>query len=98
MGGRVMDVKTFVDLVNNVGVPVAVIIGLGVVLFWLIKYNMTSTDKVLEANKTNSDTIAKANEVIEKATETNRLLVDKIEGEITDLKSGIDKIITKLDS
>lgn len=86
------------DILREFGVEVLVLFFAGYLVYWLIKYNMDSTKTILEANTKNAETIAKSNEVIEKATETNRLLVDKIEGEITDLKSGIDKIITKLDS
>ena len=97
-----MDVKTFVDLVNTVGVPVAVIIGLGVGMFWIINYNMKNTDKIMialnEATKVASESTNTNKELADtnkEQAETIRVLVEKHDIKIDRIGDKLDILINK---
>ena len=96
------------NLIQTLGFPIALV----VILIWFIKDSIkhervTSENRearLIEANKSLSesldktaDTINNSNSVNKELSETNRLLVDKIEGKLENIYGNIEKVLEKID-
>lgn len=96
------------NLIQTLGFPIALV----VILIWFIKDSIkhervTSENRearLIEANKSLSesldktaDTINNSNSVNKELSETNRLLVDKIEGKLENINGNIEKVLEKID-
>ena len=98
----------WVEVIKEVGFLPAILIAFAYALYKFVARTMDeSKERESSLNGTLSkfsDTINKISETIEKTnilnrelSETNRLLVDKVQDTLTDMSYSISKILTKLD-
>lgn len=102
-----MAANDFITFIQILGFPISCVIACA---FFI--YKVTIRDKneahdreeeLIEANRLNSEalskvanTIAESNKINKELSETNRLLVDKIEGRLEDIDNNIHKVVGKL--
>lgn len=102
-----MAANDFITFIQILGFPIACVMACA---FFI--YKITIRDKneahsreeeLIEANRLNSealskvaDTISESNKINKELSETNRLLVDKIEGRLEDIDNNIHKVVGKL--
>lgn len=95
------------ELIQTVGFPIASVIACASFLYSLvIRYMNESKDreakmleqnsKQLEALQRVASTIEEGNNVNEKLAETNKILVDRIDNQLSGINNNIDKILDKL--
>lgn len=97
-----------VEMIQTLGFPIALVVA----LIWFIKdiinrdkdESKAREDKLIEANKESSsalskvaDTMDASNKLYSELSETNRLLVDKIEGELSNIDNKLEKVLDKLE-
>lgn len=83
-----MDVSIFAELISNLGLPVALIIAMGVFIFMLYKDSVKREDKLTEE-------ISETREVNAKAIETIALYAERLTVIETDVKEIKDIVINK---
>lgn len=97
----------FLEIIKNFGFPIACVIACGIFIYKLV---VRSLDEAKEREKdlhgliiSNTselskiaDTIKDSNEVNKELSETNRMLVDKMEDKLVDIDSNVEKILDKL--
>lgn len=99
----------WVEVITNLGFPIACVMACALFLYKLVKRWMNEAaereNKLLEANIRNSqaldkvaDTILESNLVNKELSETNRLLVDKIDGSLSALNGNVETIGKLLDN
>lgn len=102
-----MAANDFITFIQILGFPIACVMACA---FFI--YKITIRDKneaqsreeeLIEANRLNSealskvaDTISESNKINKELSETNRLLVDKIESRLEDIDNNIHKVVGKL--
>ena len=102
-----MGMTDSVTFIQTLGFPIACVIACGLFIYKVvIRDKDESKDRetqLIEANNKSSealnkvaDTIERSNEVNRELSETNRLLVDKIEGRLENIDNNITKVIDKL--
>lgn len=98
----------WVEVIQTLGFPITCVVACGYAMYKFVTRTMDeSKERESSLNGTLSkfsDTINKISETIEKTnllnrelSETNRLLVDKVQDKLTDMSYSIGKILTKLD-
>lgn len=98
----------WVEVIQNLGFPIACVVACGIFIYKLVtrdKDEAVEREKTLQQSiKDNAtalekvaDTIEKSNEVNMQLSETNRLLVDKMEDKLTDIDENVHKILDNLD-
>lgn len=106
MRGVIMD--AMVDIITKLGFPIAVCLALGLVFYKIIirimdenkereQANRESQEKLTQGLNEVAKTIEKSNDVNQELSNTNRILVDKIEGDLVGIKSTLDSINNKLE-
>lgn len=102
-----MGMTDIVEFIQTLGFPIACVIACGVFIYKVvIRDKDESKDretKLIEANNKSSealdkvaDTIERSNEVNKELSETNRILIDKIEGRLENIDTNIKKVVDKL--
>lgn len=97
----------WLNVIQTLGFPIACVIACGVFIYKLVtrdkdenKEREIRYQEMLEKNTTQlskiSDTISESNEVNKQLSETNRVLVEKMEDKLTDIDSNVGKILDKL--
>ena len=98
--------EAWVDLIQTIGFPIVVCLACGYFIYSLVNRDKDEAkereDKLIESNRKSSealdkvaDTIAESDKVNREISETNRLLVEKIEGKIDTMDDKIDQILAK---
>lgn len=98
----------WMQIIQTLGFPIACVVGLALWIYYSEKRNKDEAhareDKLIEANTRNStalekvaETIHESNTVNKELSETNRLLVEKMEEKLDGIGSDVGKILTKLD-
>lgn len=95
------------EVIKNFGFPIACVIACG---FFIYRLVIRSLDEAKEREKdlhgliiSNTselskiaETITESNDVNKELSETNRMLVEKMEDKLTDIDSNVEKILDKL--
>ena len=100
--------EVLADLISKLGFPIAISVAIVVVFIKIInrimdenkERELRSAEQQERTNTTLTNiasTIERSNDTNEQLAETNRLLVDKVEGDLTGIKSSLDIINNKLD-
>ncbi len=98
-----------IEIIQTIGFPIACVLCLG---FAYYKDNTRAKDeakeredKLIVANTESSkaltkvaDTIEKSDNINQELAETNRLLIDKMEGELNTINNNVEKVLDKLDA
>lgn len=101
--------EAWVTIIQSLGFPIACVVACGVFIYYIIKRDKDEAkareDKLIEANIKSSealdkvaDTIVASDVVNKELSETNKLLVDKIEGNLVDISNNVEKVLDKLNS
>ena len=97
----------WVSLIQQVGFPIACVIACAAFIYTFVTRTQDEAkereDKLIDANVKSaealekvSDTIAESNRVNSELSETNRLLVEKMEDKLTDIDQNVSKILDKM--
>lgn len=100
--------ENIIDVITKVGFPIAVCIGLGIVFYKIIirimdenkereQASRESQEKLSNSLSDVAQTIEKSNDVNQELSNTNKILVDKIDNDLIGIKSTLEVINTKLD-
>lgn len=98
----------WVNIIQTLGFPIACVIACAFFINKVVTRDKDDAkereDKLIDANIKSSnaldkvaDTIEESNKVNRELSETNRLLVEKVEGSLTKLNDSVKKILDKLD-
>ena len=96
-----------VELIQTVGFPVVAVLGCAFFIYKIVvrymdeskereSHLMEQSNKQTEALREVAATIERGNNLNEKLSETNRILVDKIDSSLVGINNNIDKILDKL--
>lgn len=97
----------WMQVLQNFGFPIFCVIACGIFIYKLVQRDKDEAkereDKLYEMQTANTiqlsriaDTISTSNEVNKEISETNRMLVDKMEDKLVDIDSNVEKILDKL--
>lgn len=98
----------WMQVIQTLGFPIACVVACAFFIYKLVVRDKDEAkereNKLQENIKDNAvalskvaDTIEQSNETNKALSETNRLLVEKMEDKLTSIDSNVDKILTKLD-
>lgn len=98
-----------VQIIQTLGFPIACVVALGVFLYKIINRDKDEAAdreaRLIETNKQISDSLQKVadtineqNHVNSELSETNRMLVDKIEGKLDSIDTDIQQVLERLNS
>lgn len=101
--------ELFMDLISTVGFPIACVVFTGWFIYQIVTRDKDEAkereNKLIEANMRSSDALEKVADSItnsdivnKELSETNRLLVEKVEDKLTELDGDVKHIINKLDT
>ena len=96
-----------VQVIQNLGFPIACVVACGVSIHKLVLRDKDEAkdreDKLIEANKQTSEaldkvanTIEESNKLNKELSETNKTLVDKVDGSLNNINNNVDKILERL--
>lgn len=96
-----------ITVIQTLGFPIACVVACGFFIYKLVTRDKDEAkqreDSLIEANNKSSeamtkvaDTIEQSNQLNKELSETNRLLVEKVEGSLTVLNSNMDKVLERL--
>lgn len=98
----------WMNIIQTLGFPIACVVACAFFIYKLVVRDKDEAkereNKLQENIKDNAvalskvaDTIEQSNETNKALSETNRLLVEKMEDKLTSIDNNVDKILTKLD-
>lgn len=98
-----------ITVIQTLGFPIACVIACGLFIYKLTTRSQDEAvareEKLIEANNAASaaldkvaNTIEECNQVNKELSETNRLLVDKIENSLNDIGNNVSLVLEKLNS
>lgn len=101
--------EEIVQIIQNLGFPIACVVALAVFLYKLVTRDKDEAanreQRLIEANEKISqslqkvaDTIEESNRVNSELSETNKLLVDKIEGKLDQIDTNLVQVLERLNS
>lgn len=96
-----------VQVIQNLGFPIACVVACGTSMYKIVLRDKDEAkdreDKLIEANKRTSEaldkvanTIEETNNLNKELSETNRILVDKVDGSLNEINNSVDKILERL--
>lgn len=93
--------ENFLTWYEEVGLAITIIMFLGAFVAYLIKHILTES-KERESSLTESltritETIEKSNQVNHQLSETNRMLVEKMEGKLETIEKDVNEILIKIE-
>lgn len=99
--------QDIISTIQTLGFPIFCVLGLGLFIYKIIIMDKTDSKKreesLTEANVKVSESLTKlaetmhqSNEVSKSISETNRMLVDKIEGKLDGINNDIGKVLERL--
>lgn len=98
-----------VQIIQTLGFPIACVVALGVFLYKIINRDKDEAadrearlidvnEKISDSLQKVADTINEQNHVNSELSETNRMLVDKIEGKLDSIDTDIQQVLERLNS
>lgn len=101
--------ENVLQIIQTVGFPIACVIACGFFIYKLVNRDKDEAkereDRLIAANEKTSmalskvaDTIEETNALNQELSETNRLLVERVDGDLSNLNTNIDKILDKLNT
>ena len=101
--------ENVLQIIQTVGFPIACVIACGFFIYKLVNRDKDEAkereDRLIDANEKTSmalnkvaDTIEETNELNKELSETNRLLVERVDGDLSTINTSIDKILDKLNT
>ena len=101
--------ENVLQIIQTVGFPIACVIACGFFIYKLVKRDKDEAkereDRLIAANEKTSmalskvaDTIEETNALNQELSETNRLLVERVDGDLSNINTNIDKILDKLNT
>lgn len=98
-----------ITIIQTLGFPIACVIACAVFIYkmwdWYKNTSKEREDKLIDTNSKNADalikvaeTIEKSNEINKELSETNKLLVEKVEDKLNIISHNVDKLIEKEES
>ena len=101
--------ENVLQIIQTVGFPIACVIACGFFIYKLVNRDKDEAkereDRLIAANEKTSmalskvaDTIEETNALNQELSETNRLLVERVDGDLSNINTNIDKIIDKLNT
>lgn len=101
--------ENVLQIIQTVGFPIACVIACGFFIYKLVNRDKDEAkereDRLIAANEQTSlalnkvaDTIKESNTLNQELSETNRLLVERVDGDLSTINTNIDKILDKLNT
>lgn len=101
--------ENVLQIIQTVGFPIACVIACGFFIYKLVNRDKDEAkereDRLIAANEKTSmalskvaDTIEETNALNQELSETNRLLVERVDGDLSNINTNIDKILDKLNT
>lgn len=98
-----------VQIIQTLGFPIACVVALGVFLYKIINRDKDEAadrearlidvnEKISNSLQKVADTIEEQNHINSELSETNRMLVDKIEGKLDQIDTDIQQVLERLNS
>lgn len=98
-----------VQIIQTLGFPIACVVALGVFLYKIINRDKDEAadrearlidvnEKISNSLQKVADTIEEQNHINSELSETNRMLVDKIEGKLDSIDTDIQQVLERLNS
>ena len=98
-----------VQIIQTLGFPIACVVALGVFLYKIINRDKDEAadrearlidvnEKISDSLQRVADTIKEQNHINSELSETNRMLVDKIEGKLDQIDTDIQQVLERLNS
>ena len=98
-----------VQIIQTLGFPIACVVALGMFLYKIINRDKDEAadrearlidvnEKISDSLQKVADTINEQNHVNSELSETNRMLVDKIEGKLDSIDTDIQQVLERLNS
>lgn len=98
-----------IQIIQTLGFPIACVVALGVFLYKIITRDKDEAagrearlidvnEKISNSLQKVADTISEQNHVNSELSETNRMLVDKIEGKLDQIDTDIQQVLERLNS
>lgn len=98
-----------VQIIQTLGFPIACVVALGVFLYKIINRDKDEAadrearlidvnEKISDSLQKVADTIKEQNHINSELSETNRMLVDKIEGKLDSIDTDIQQVLERLNS
>lgn len=98
-----------VQIIQTLGFPIACVVALGVFLYKIINRDKDEAadrearlidvnEKISDSLQKVADTIKEQNHINSELSETNRMLVDKIEGKLDQIDTDIQQVLERLNS
>lgn len=98
-----------VQIIQTLGFPIACVVALGVFLYKIINRDKDEAadrearlidvnEKISDSLQKVADTIEEQNHINSELSETNRMLVDKIEGKLDQIDTDIQQVLERLNS
>lgn len=101
--------ENVLQIIQTLGFPIACVIACGFFIYKLVNRDKDEAkereDRLIAANEKTSlalskvaDTIEETNTLNKELSETNRLLVERVDGDLSTINTNIDKILDKLNT
>lgn len=101
--------ENIMQIIQTLGFPIACVVACGFFIYKLVNRDKDEAkereDRLIEANEKTSlalskvaDTIEETNTLNKELSETNRLLVERVDGDLSNINTNIDKILDKLNN
>lgn len=101
--------ENILQIIQTLGFPIACVVACGFFIYKLVNRDKDEAkereDRLIAANEKTSlalskvaDTIEETNSLNKELSETNRLLVERVDGDLSNINTNIDKILDKLNN
>ena len=101
--------ENVLQIIQTLGFPIACVVACGFFIYKLVNRDKDEAkereDRLIAANEKTSmalskvaDTIEETNALNQELSETNRLLVERVDGDLSNINTNIDKILDKLNT
>lgn len=101
--------ENVLQIIQTLGFPIACVVACGFFIYKLVNRDKDEAkereDRLIAANEKTSlalskvaDTIEETNALNKELSETNRLLVERVDGDLSNINTNIDKILDKLNN
>lgn len=101
--------EEIVQIIQNLGFPIACVVALAFFLYKLVTRDkdeaanreqrlIEANEKISESLQKVADTIEESNRINSELSETNKLLVDKVEGKLDQIDTNLTQVLERLNS
>lgn len=101
--------EEIVQIIQNLGFPIACVVALAVFIYKLVTRDkdeaanreqllIEANEKISESLQKVADTIEESNRINSELSETNKLLVDKVEGKLDQIDTNLTQVLERLNS